>query len=131
MKLCFTLLFCCSTYLAIGQPNNDTVPARITAKQFSRGAHQSPGPKRFISLVSNSRQKIYEESALDNVYGFETVPMIEMNRFAGYAYFPEKELNEKKQEVKELQLRHDRQVRLKKTRDNFARAISTVMHMHR
>ncbi len=133
MKLLFTLLFSCIIYLANAQHNSNSDSGRLSSKPVNPSSRQNQRlpSKRFISFISNNTQKIYEESFPDDGYVFEAVPIIEMNRLAGYAWFPERDMNQKMQPVKALRQSHDRQVRIQQIVNGFASAIFTLMHVER
>jgi hypothetical protein len=88
-----------------------------------------PHNKRFTNFITNSTQKIYEESFADDAFNFEGTPIMEMNRLAGYATAPEKEIYEKLKEVRKRQHESEQRLREKKFRQHISKATVSILYM--
>ncbi len=132
MKFFFTLFFASIGLCAIAQETAVTVPGKQTINATDQvSLRMQRRTKRFTSYISNHTQKIYEEAVLDDVNAFEGVPVMDMNRLAGYAFYQESDTNEKLKHAKKLQISCENAVRIQNFREGIKNALAVVLQIER
>jgi hypothetical protein len=127
MQSLLTLILAGLGTFAFGQQ----VPGTPTTAAVNSGfvKKMQPHNKRFTNFITNSTKKIYEESFADDAFNFEAAPLMEMNRLAGYATEPEKEIYEKLKEVRKRQHESEQRLREKKFRQHISKATVAILYM--